>query len=604
MTNQSICNICGANYVYRNGRWICPACGAYKAEELSNEEVTLLYHAAQKLRLADFGEAELAYDDIVQKYPQNAEGYWGRLLARYGIKYEEDFDGKKIPTCYATTIESVMGDRDYQRALELAEPDMQVYYARQANYIERVRKEWVEKASREAPYDVFICYKDSDLANGIDRTQDSIAAQELYIHLMEQGYRVFFSRESLRDKVGEKYEPYIFNALSTAKVMLVYGTNSDYITSTWLKNEWTRYEKRIRAGEKQEGSLVTICDGFSPNELPHILATAQCFDATKRSFYGDLDKYVKKYVHGEENPTATATTAQVLSGMPDQEKLDKLMQLLDKEESKKKRKAAVTKKIVIFASIFITVAVLGALLLIPNISKPTTSVNEVLQTTYIETDPDLHPDKITDTAQPIVSDKPTEGLIYSENAGKIAITGYNGDSTAVYIPETIDGMPVSRIENKAFFFCTVLQAITLPEGLEYIGDRAFEGCNALTSLVVPNSVKSIGSRAFYDCSALQTITLSNQITSISSETFSGCASLTSLTIPTGVISIFSRAFAGCTSISSVRISSNVSMLFDAICEGWTSEQTIYIEKVNGVSTRSRLWNQNCGAKIVGNPDVV
>ena len=105
--NQNICNICGDAYVYRGGRWVCPSCGAYKAEELSNEEVTLLYNAAQKLRFANFDEAEQAYTDIIEKYPQNPEGYWGRLLSKYGIKYEEDFDGRKIPTCYATSIESV-----------------------------------------------------------------------------------------------------------------------------------------------------------------------------------------------------------------------------------------------------------------------------------------------------------------------------------------------------------------------------------------------------------------------------------------------------------------------------------------------------------------
>lgn len=300
--SQNICNICGANYEYRNGRWFCPACGAYKQEELSNEEVTLLYNAAQKLRMSDFDDAEKEYSDIIGKFPKNANGYWGRLLSKYGIKYEEDFDGRKIPTCYATSIESVINDKDYKKAIELADKETKEYYILQAQYIERVRKEWVEKARKEKPYDVFLCYKDSDMANGIDRTQDSIAVQDLYIHLTSQGYRVFFSRESLRDKVGEKYEPYIFNALSTAKVMLVYGSNPDYITSTWLKNEWTRYEKRIQAGEKKENSLLVACDGFSPNELPKVLAARQCFDATKRSFYGDLDDVIKKIIKGEEKP--------------------------------------------------------------------------------------------------------------------------------------------------------------------------------------------------------------------------------------------------------------------------------------------------------------
>ncbi len=295
--SQNICNICGANYEYRNGRWKCPACGAFKAEELSNEEVTLFYNAAQKLRLCDFDEAEKAYTDIIEKFPKNPNGYWERLLSRYGIKYEEDFDGRKIPTCYAASIESVLNDKDYIKALSLADADTKAYFEQQAQYIERVRKEWIERARKEKPYDIFICYKDSDLANGIERTQDSIGAQDLYAHLIKQGYRVFYSRDSLRDKVGEKYEPYIFNALSTASVMIVYGSSAEYITSTWLKNEWHRYYKKMNAGEKSANSLLVACYGFSASDLPHVLSTRQCFVANSPSFYLELDKRVAEIIN-------------------------------------------------------------------------------------------------------------------------------------------------------------------------------------------------------------------------------------------------------------------------------------------------------------------
>ena len=302
--NQNLCNNCGGEYEYRNGRWVCRACGAFKPEEISNEEVTLLYTAYQDLRLAKFTESEQEFDDIIEKYPQNPNGYWGRLMARYGIKYERDFDGRMIPTCYATSIESLLSASDYKKALQYADKDTRAYYREQAEYMERVRKEWIEKASHEKPYDIFICYKDSDLENGIDRTQDSIAAQDLYIHLTNKGYRVFYSHESLRDKVGEKYEPYIFNALSTAKVMLVYGSKPEYITSTWLKNEWTRYEKRIAAGEKDPNSLLVACEGFSPGELPTELSSRQCFNASAKSFYGDLDDKIDQILHPKKKKGA------------------------------------------------------------------------------------------------------------------------------------------------------------------------------------------------------------------------------------------------------------------------------------------------------------
>ena len=88
--SKNVCGICGSNYEYVAGRWRCPACDVYKPEEFSNEEDTLLYNAEQKLRLANFDDAEIAFDDIVRKYPKNPAGYWGRLRASYGIKEEVD----------------------------------------------------------------------------------------------------------------------------------------------------------------------------------------------------------------------------------------------------------------------------------------------------------------------------------------------------------------------------------------------------------------------------------------------------------------------------------------------------------------------------------
>ena len=314
--NSNICNHCGGEYGYRNGRYICFSCGSYKPEAISNEEVTLLYTAFQKLRLADFDEAEQEFDDILQKYPENSNAYWGRLMSRYGIKYEKDFDGKMIPTCYATSIESVTDDKDYQQALHYADGESKIYYRQQAEYIERVRLEWVEKAKKEKPYDIFISYKDSDLAHGIERTKDSFAAQEIYIHLLEQGYRVFFSRESLRDKTGEKYEPYIFNALSTAKIMLVYGSSAEYIKSTWLKNEWHRFAKKIADGEKHPEALLVACEGFSPSELPHVLSSRQCFDASRRTFFGDLDKCIERIMETSYKDTSVPKKEKtVISGL-------------------------------------------------------------------------------------------------------------------------------------------------------------------------------------------------------------------------------------------------------------------------------------------------
>ena len=310
--SENTCNVCGANLIYKDGRWVCPACGAYKEEEISNEEVTLLYNASQKLRLASFDDAEELYADIVKKYPKNSEAHWGLVLSRYGIKYEDDYDGRKLPTCYAATMESFLSDKEYLAALSCA-PDAKVkaYYEEQGKIIEKNRIEWYEKASKEPAYDVFLCFKDSDKENHIERTDDSIEVANLYTYLSGKGYRVFFSRETLRDKVAEKYEPYIYNALNTASVMIVYGSKPEYFESVWMKNEWTRFLKRMREGLKVDGSLIVAYDGMNPAELPKVFAGRQCLDARKKTFYGDLETLIARVIAIAKRPKAAVERIEI-----------------------------------------------------------------------------------------------------------------------------------------------------------------------------------------------------------------------------------------------------------------------------------------------------
>jgi hypothetical protein len=94
--NQNICYNCGGEFVNRGGKLVCLYCGTVKPENISGEELTLLYTAFQRLRIADFSDAEQEFDDIIRRHPRNAQAYWGRLLARYGIKYED----RSIPNSF------------------------------------------------------------------------------------------------------------------------------------------------------------------------------------------------------------------------------------------------------------------------------------------------------------------------------------------------------------------------------------------------------------------------------------------------------------------------------------------------------------------------
>lgn len=260
-------------------------------------------NAWSALRDCDFEKAGELFDNIIYKEPQNHEAYWGRALARASIIYVTDLDERKrVPTCNNISENSFLEIPDVKKAISLAPPEIAESYKTQSAQIESIRVEWIEKARKEPPYDVFISFKDSDRERGITRTQDSIDAQDLYNMLQNAGMKVFFSRISLLDKVSEKYEPYIYNAIKTAKVMIVFGERPEYFSAVWIKNEWSRFIKRIESGEKHQNSLVIVYKDMNPAELPTSLSSRQCVNYADMPAVVEMLEHVKRVVAAAKKP--------------------------------------------------------------------------------------------------------------------------------------------------------------------------------------------------------------------------------------------------------------------------------------------------------------
>ena len=294
----NVCKTCGGTVVREGNFYVCEFCrNKWEIDSANDVHAVDRANAWAALRDGDFEKSAELFEEIIVKESKNHEAYWGRALALAGIVYVTDMnESKKVPTCNNITEDSFINDKDVQKAISLAPGEISAEYKKQAEYIEKVRVEWLEKASKEPAYDVFISFKDSDRENGIERTQDSVDAQDLYNALVAEGYKVFFSRISLRDKIAEQYEPYIYNAIKTAKVMIVFGEKAEYFSSVWIKNEWSRFKTRIEKGEKHKNSLVVVYKNMNPGDLPAVLKSRQCLNASDMTFLSDLTRHIRRVV--------------------------------------------------------------------------------------------------------------------------------------------------------------------------------------------------------------------------------------------------------------------------------------------------------------------
>lgn len=291
------CKMCGGNLQISENTNIatCEYCGTNQTISKSRDEViTNLYNRANDLRIkCEFDRAEQIYEKILEQDNTEAEAHWGIVLCRFGIEYVKDPKTEQmIPTCHRTSYESVITDADYLSAIKYGDNKQKEFYISEAEIIDKIQKKALDIVRNEDPFDVFICYKETD-ENG-RRTVDSTLANDIYYQLTQEGYKVFYAPITLEDKIGKEYEPYIFAALNSAKVMLVLGTKPEYFNAVWVKNEWSRYLKLIR--EDRSKLLIPCYRDMNAYDLPDEFAHLQAQDMSKIGFIQDLIRGIRKII--------------------------------------------------------------------------------------------------------------------------------------------------------------------------------------------------------------------------------------------------------------------------------------------------------------------
>ncbi|HQC54912.1 MAG TPA: DUF6273 domain-containing protein, partial [Clostridia bacterium] len=300
------CKMCGGTIEFEQGATVgvCDSCGTKQTlPRLDDDRRANLYDRANHFRRNnEFDKAAAIYEQILTEDTTDAEAYWSLVLCQYGIEYVEDpATRKRVPTVNRAQFTSIFDDDNYKSAIQYADGYQRELYEKEAKTINDIQKGILAISQKEEPFDVFICYKETD--NNGRRTPDSVLANDLYYQLKQEGFKVFFARITLEDKLGSAYEPYIFAALNSAKVMVVLGTKPEHFNAVWVKNEWSRYLALVKkSGGKKV--LIPAYRDMDPYDLPEEFSHLQAQDMSKLGFMQDLIRGIKKIAKVDE-PKAT-----------------------------------------------------------------------------------------------------------------------------------------------------------------------------------------------------------------------------------------------------------------------------------------------------------
>ena len=303
------CKMCGGDIEISPDKTFgtCEYCGSTMTlPKVDDEQRAAAFNRGNHFRRSgEFDKALAVYERIVAEDDNDAEAHWCCALCRFGIEYVEDpATYEWLPTCHRASFDSFLEDVDYLAAVEHSDGITRRQYQKDAAKIAEVQRGILATSQNEQPFDVFLCYKET--GEDGQRTRDSLMAQEIYYELTEQGYRVFFARITLEDKAGAEYEPYIFAALNSAKVMVVIGTKPEHFNAVWVKNEWSRFLSMMK---KDRSKLLLPCyRDMDPYDLPEALSVLQSYDMSKIGFMQDLIRGVKKVVDAAKPQEASKET--------------------------------------------------------------------------------------------------------------------------------------------------------------------------------------------------------------------------------------------------------------------------------------------------------
>ncbi len=568
--------MCGGELTLPDGVYsgTCAYCGSLTTfPRITDAHLETLHNRAEQLRrVHEYDQAINVYSQIIAATPDDPEAYWGMVLCRYGIEYVEDpVSRERIPTCHRVQFESILNDIDYLSALDHAGSVEREIYRKEADRIADIQKNILTISNQEDKFDVFICYKESTSTG--QRTRDSLIAQDIYHALDKNGYKVFFARITLENKLGQQYEPYIFAALNSAKVMLVIGSSKENFNAVWVKNEWSRFLSLIK---KDRSKLLIPCyKDMDAYDIPEELSMLQAQDMNKIGFMQDLLHGIDKIIPLKKSagsPAAAATgknnpllrRAKIFMDDGDFPTAFQYCEnTLDQEPENG------------WAYFYKMQAEYGISdeKFLAEIFHIRQNKNFAMAEKFADEELAALINRIITTQQNYYQQSNDSFILSPDRTTLVKIKPDSVISGEVIIPPGI-----TRIGANVFSHCENITRIVVPEGVTGIDNNVFLGCTRLSVIQLPLSLKYIGAAAFVNCVSLTAVTIPEGVENLGHHLFSGCVQLQSLSLPSTIKFVGQDAFINCPNLSPTAIHRQkqpAATLDDKLTDSWNKLQNFF-----------------------------
>lgn len=310
------CKMCGGyiELVDEKKVYECKCCGSKQTVSSDNENVLDIVNRANGHRnKCEFAEAESDFKTLIADYPDEAEGYWGLCLCKYGVTYETNGETtQRYACCHKTSMDNIFEDINFKKALELCDDEGKEILRGEAEVIDQMQIDAFKRANFNTSCDVAICYVEKD-SEGL-KTSDSVLAQKIYAELVDVKIKAVLLNSGLRERIGSAYDGYAISTVSSAKVLVAVGTSNSNFYADEMRTLWGQFIDEMYDNENK--TLMVVFKEMYEEDLPAEFEKAKKYDAKShgglKELYGDVEHCINSIRRKEKNKAYMSTASTMI----------------------------------------------------------------------------------------------------------------------------------------------------------------------------------------------------------------------------------------------------------------------------------------------------